>query len=140
MTQVARNVTAELRDAGIDVKFLLRDLDAKFAPAFDALWQGEGARIVRSPVRTPNANAICERWVRTVRSECTDRLLIVNERHLRRILDHYVCDYNEHRPHRGLAMHSPVPPPGEMPSTPATLTRIRRQEVLGGLINEYHAA
>jgi len=140
VTQVARNVTAELRDSGIDVKFLLRDRDAKFGPGFDAVWQGEGARIVRSPVRTPNANAICERWVRTVRSECTDRLLILNERHLRWVLDRYVRHYNEHRPHRGLAMQSPVPSPSEIPAMPATLTSIHRREVLGGLINEYHAA
>ena len=140
VTQVARNVTAELRDAGIDIKFVLRDRDTKFAPAFDAVWQGEGARILRSPVRAPNANAIAERWVRTVRSECTDRLLIVNERHLRRVLDRYVRHYNQHRPHRGLAMHAPVPRGNAASSTPARITRIRRHEVLGGLINEYHAA
>ena len=140
VTQVARNVTADLCDAGIDVKFVLRDRDAKFAPGFDAVWQGAGARILRSPVRAPNANAIAERWVRTVRSECTDRLLIVNERHLRRVLDRYVSHYNQHRPHRGLAMHAPHPRRSATSSTPATLTRVRRHEVLGGLINEYHAA
>ncbi len=140
VNQCARNVTADLRDAGIDIKFLLHDRDAKFGPGFDTVWQGEGARVLRTPVRAPNANAICERWVRTVRSECTDRLLIVNERHLRRVLDRHICHYNEHRPHRGLAMHAPVPPPGEMPSTPVTITNIRRQEILAGLINEYHAA
>jgi transposase InsO family protein len=140
VTQCARNVTADLRDAGIDVKFLLRDRDAKFGPGFDAVWQGEGARVVRTPVRAPNANAICERWVRTVRSECTDRLLVVSEGHLRRVLDRYVRHYSEHRPHRGLAMHSPIPPAGEMASTAVKIASIRRQEVLGGLINEYHAA
>ena len=139
VTQCARNVTADLHDVGIGVKFVLRDRDAKFGPGFDAVWQGEGARIVRSPVRAPNANAICERWVRTVRSECTDRLLIVNERHLRRVLDCYVCHDNELRPHRGLAMHAPAPSPTEIPAMPATLTRIRRHEILAGLINEYHA-
>ena len=140
VTQCARNATADLCDAGIDVEFLLRDRDAKFAPAFDAVWQGEGARIVRSPVRAPNANAIAERWVRTVRSECTDRLLIVNERHLRRVLERYVSHYNQHRPHRGLAMHAPYPRGNAASSTPARTTRVRRHEVLGGLINEYHAA
>ena len=112
----------------------------KFAPGFDAVWQGKGARILRSPVRPPNANAICERWVRTVRSECTDRLLIVDERHLRRVLDRYVRHYNQHRPHRGLAMHAPVPRGNAASSTPVGITRIRRHEVLGGLINEYCAA
>ncbi|MGH9057668.1 MAG: integrase core domain-containing protein [Acidimicrobiales bacterium] len=140
VTQCARNVTADLRDAGIAVKYLLRDRDGKFGPGFDAVWQGESASIVRSPVRAPNANAIAERWVRTVRSECTDRLLIVNERHLRRVLHCYVRHYNEHRPHRTLALHSPLRQTTSTPSKPATISHIRRQEVLGGLINEYYAA
>ena len=88
----------------------------------------------------PNANGIAERWVRTVRSGCADRLVIVNERHLRRVLDCYVRHYNQHRPHRGLAMDAPVPRGNAASSTPAKITRIRRHEVLGGLINEYHAA
>ncbi len=62
-------MTAELRDAGIAVKYLLRDRDDKFGPGLDALWESEGASIVRSPVRAPNANAVAERWIRTVRSE-----------------------------------------------------------------------
>jgi len=78
VTQVARNVTPELRDAGIAVKYLLRDRDDKFGPGFDAVWESEGASIVRSPVRAPNANAVAERWIRTVRSGCTDRLLILS--------------------------------------------------------------
>ena len=113
---------------------------------FDAVWQGEGASILRCPVRAPNTNAIAERWVRTVRSECTDGLLIVNEGHLRRVLDRYVRHYNQHRPHRGLALRPPLPSTPSTPltpstpSSPATIASIRRQEVLGGLINEYHAA
>ena len=100
VTQCARNVTEDLRDAGVTVRYLLRDRDGKFGPGFDAVWQGERASVLRSPVRAPNANAVAERWVRTVRSECTDRLLILNERHLRRALDRYVSHYNAHRPHR----------------------------------------
>ena len=80
VTQCARNVTEDLRDAGVTVRYLLRDRDGKFGPGFDAVWQGERASVLRSPVRAPNANAVAERWVRTVRSECTDRLLILNER------------------------------------------------------------
>lgn len=78
--------------------------------------------------------------MRTARSECTDRPLILNEGHLRRVLGRYVRHYNEHRPHRGLALHPPLWPTASMPSKPATITGVRRQEVLGGLINEYHAA
>ena len=88
----------------------------------------------------PNANGIAERWVRTVRSGCADRLLIVNEGHLRRVLDRYVRHYNQHRPHRGLAMDAPVPRGNTASPTPARITRIRQHEVLAGLINESHAA
>ncbi len=137
---MTRDVTAKLCDAGIDVKFLLSDRDAKFGPSFDALWQSEGAAVLRTPVRAPNANAICERWVRTARSELTDRLLILNERHLRRTPGRYVSHYNERHRHWGLAMQSPVSSPTEIPAKPATPTRIRRHEVLGGLNNDYHTA
>jgi putative transposase len=140
VTQCARNVTGDLRDAGIAVKYLLRDRDDKFAPGFDAVWVGEGASVVRSPVRAPNANAVAERWVRTVRSECTDRLLVVSEAHLRRVLERYVRHYNEHRPHRGLELHSPQRQEMSAPSERATISRIRQQQILGGLINEYQAA
>lgn len=140
VTQCARNVTDELRDAGVTIRFLLRDRDGKFGPSFDAVWQGEAASILRSPVRAPNANAVAERWVRTARWECTDRLLILNEGHLRRVLDRYVRHYNEHRPHRGLALRPPEQAQPSMHSKPAVIAHIRQQEVLGGLINEYHAA
>lgn len=140
ITQSARNVTADLRDAGIAVKYLLRDRNGKFGPCFDTVWAAEAANVVRTPVRALNANAVAGRWVRTVRSECTDRLLIVNEAHLRRVLERYVRHYNEHRPHRGLDLHSPQRPTVPTSSEPATISGIRRQEVLGGLINEYHAA
>ena len=68
VTQCARNVTADLRDAGIGVKFLLRDRDGKFGPGVDTVWQGEGARVLRTPVRAPNANAIAERYTGVTRA------------------------------------------------------------------------
>ena len=140
VTQCARNVTADLRDAGIAAKYLLSDRNGKFAPAFDAVWKGEGASVVCCPVRAPTANSIAERWVRMVRSECTDRLLIVNERHLRRVLDRYVRHYNEHRPHRTLELHWPERQTVPTSSEPAMISGISRHEVLGGLIHENHAA
>jgi putative transposase len=103
------------------------------------VWRGEGASILRGPVRAPNANATAERWARTVRSECTDRLLILNEGHLRRVLNRYLRHYNEHRPHRGLALRSPQQPNASIRSKSAATAQIYRQQVLGGLINEYHA-
>jgi hypothetical protein len=138
VTQQARNVAATLSDAGVSVCYLLRDRDDKFGPAFDAVW--EGAAVVGTPIRAPDANAITERWVRTVRSECTDHLLILNERHLDRVLERYARHSNEHRPHRGLELRAPLRHTTTTCREPPALTRIRRRQVLGGLINEYHAA
>jgi putative transposase len=107
VTQCARNVTQDARDPGVNVGYLLGDRDDKFGPGFDAVWQGERASILGSPLPAPNANAVAERWVRTAPSECTDRLLILSEGHLPKVLDRYVRHYNEHRRHRGLA---PCPP------------------------------
>ena len=90
-------------------------------------------------MRAPDANAVAQRWVRTAPSECTDPLLIPNDGHLPRVLDRYLRHYNEHRPHRGLALRPPMPV-ALMPPKPATIATIRRQAILGGLINEYHAA
>jgi putative transposase len=132
-------VTAELCDAGIAVEHLLGHRDTTFGPGVDAVWEAEGASIVRSPIRAPTANAVAERWIPTVRSACTDQLLIVNERHRRRILDRDVRHDEEHRPHRSLALRSPHPPTAKKPPQP-TLASIRRHEIPGGLINESYAA
>jgi transposase InsO family protein len=80
VTQQARNVTGDIVDEGIDVKFLVRDRDTKYVASFDQVFRSEGAQILRTPFRTPNANAYAERFVRTVRSECLDHLLVVNAR------------------------------------------------------------
>jgi hypothetical protein len=77
--------------------------------SFDNVFKAEGAEILRTPFRTPNANAFAERFVRTVRSECLDHLLVVNEAHLERILRGYARHYNGHRPHQGLAQEIPAP-------------------------------
>jgi len=118
---------------------LLRDRDDKFGPGFDVVWESEGASIVRSPVRAPNANAVAERWIRTVRSGCTDRLLILNEQRLGRVLVRYVRHSDGHRPHRALGLRPPDPLIARIPPTPAELASVCRREILGALINEYHA-
>ena len=98
VTQQARNLGLDLSDKG--VRFLIRDRDTKYSGSFDELFRSEGIRVVRTPVRAPKANAIAERFVRTVRSECLDWLLILNRRHLERVLRLYVAHYNRERPHR----------------------------------------
>src|SRR5919112_1968923 len=94
VTQQARQVSWSLQDGRLSVRFPIRDRDTKFSAAFDTVFRSEGATIVRTPYRAPNANAVAERWIRSAREECLDHLLILNEAHLRRVLTAYVIFYN----------------------------------------------
>ena len=94
VTQQARNLLMNLEDHTDGLKFLIRDRDAKFADAFDAVLTAAGIRIIKTPVQAPRANAIAERWIASARRECLDRMLIAGERHLRLVLDEYVDHYN----------------------------------------------
>ncbi len=136
MRQQARNLAVDERLHG--VRFLLHDRDAKFSGPFDEIVRGEGVRVVKTPVRAPQANAIAERWVRSVRNECLDHVLVFGRRHLEQILRGYVAHYNAERPHRSLALAAPAGEPHQVRGSP--LAEIRRREVLGGLIHEYYAA
>ncbi len=115
------------------------DRDAKFSGPFDEVFRTEGAGIVRTPIRAPRANAFAERFVRTVRRECLDHVLVYGRRHLERVLRAYVSHYIEERPHRGLGLAVPA---GNrtlrIRRTPRT--PVERREVLGGLIHEYRWA
>jgi transposase InsO family protein len=118
-------------------RFLIHDRDTTFSHAFDEVFQTEGIRVIRTPVQAPNANAHAERWVRTLRAECLDRILILGRRHLEHVLRVYRCHYNEHRPHRALDL---FPPDGRDPTPLNVPDRLQRCDLLGGLIHKYQAA
>jgi putative transposase len=135
VTQQARNLL--MPGQGRCPRFLLRDRDAKFTRAFDEVFRSEGADVLITPVQAPNANAYAERWIRTVRAECLDWLLIVGRGHLEQVLRVYVEHYNGHRPHRALQLESP-----DAPSGPVVISdnqrRVLRRDRLSGLLHEYH--
>ncbi len=139
-TQQARNVIETFVESTKPIRFLIHDRDSKFTAAFDEVFRSEGVRTIRTPVRAPRANAFIERWIGTVRRECLDRILIVNRRHLERVLPVYIRHYNEHRPHRSLDQRPPIEEPSPGSETVVVLDRVRRRDVLGGLIHEYKAA
>ncbi|CAI7973587.1 transposase [Frankia sp. Hr75.2] len=137
VTQQARNLLMDLDERGHRFRFLLHDRDTKFTASVDAVFTEAGIDVVRTPPQAPQANTIAERRIGTAHRECTDRLLIIPERHLTSVLDSYAKHFNTHRPHRSLRQHPPDPPPAVAPTPGST---VRRTRILGGLINEYRPA
>jgi putative transposase len=136
VTQQARNLAIEQRLE--NMHYLIHDRDAKFCGPFDAILHSDGVRVIETPVRAPRANAVAERWVRSVRTECLDHILIFGRRHLEQVLRGYLTHYNAERPHRSLGLAAPAgEPPVARGSPPSP---IRRRDVLHGLIHEYYAA
>jgi len=135
VTQQARNLALGLDARSSPVRFLIRDRDTKFTGPFDAVLRSEGMRVIRTPVRAPNANAYAERVIETVRAECLDWTLIWGRRHLDRTLRTYGEHYNRGRPHRALGLAPPLAAAGE--PIPVGPRDVRRRDLLGGLIHEY---
>jgi transposase InsO family protein len=138
VTQQARNLAARIEDEGRVIKFLIRDRDSKFVGPFDEVMRSIGARVIKTPVRAPRANAFAERFVRTARTECLDWLLIRSERHLERVLAEFVQHYNAARPHRGIDLEVPIPYLSRKQFDGSA--QVQRIDQLGGLLHEYRIA
>jgi transposase InsO family protein len=134
-TQQARQFSWQIQDGHVSARFLIHDRDTKFTSAFDTVFTSKDVTIIQTPLRALNANAFAERWVRTVREECLDRILILNERHLHRVLTTYIDYYNHARPHQGIDQRCPIPL-----ETAPRAGPIERRDILGGIIHEYRRA
>jgi transposase InsO family protein len=134
VTQQARNLS--FTDLFDRTRFLIDDRDNKFSAAFDDVFRSEDLAVIHTPIRAPQANAHAERFVRTIRSECLDWLLILGRRHLEHTLRVYLTHYNRERPHRALELK---PPEWDDRTCTALGAAIERRNILGGVIHEYHA-
>jgi transposase InsO family protein len=137
VTQQARNLLMGLGERAEGFRFLIRDRDTKFSACFDSVFTGAGVSVVKTPPRAPRANAYAERWVRTVRTDCLDWVLIFNQADLHRVLSVYLAHYNSARPHRSLNLEVPVPATDRDRAAGGAIERV---DVLGGLIHEYRRA
>jgi putative transposase len=135
--QQARNLLMELGERADRFKFLIRDRDGKFSGGFDEVLADADVRVLKTPPRSPRANAFAERFVGTLRRECLDHLLIPGQRHLRQVLAEYERHYNRHRPHQALSLRQPLRDPTE---TVDLTARIERQSAVCHLIHEYRRA
>jgi putative transposase len=141
VAQQACNLMLDLGERAGQFRLLIRDRDTKSTTVFDEVFTSEGIEVLRSPPQVPRVNAYSERWVRTVRRECLDRMLIYTPRHLLGVLAEFVEHYNEHRPHQSRRQR----PPNASDTEPAVvvdlaLARVRRRKILNGLISEYSQA
>ena len=137
VTQQARNLLLGLGER----RRRVHDRDAKFCRSFGDVFRSEGAEVLLTPVQAPRSNAFAERWVRTIRAECLDWLLIVSRGHLEQVLRVFVRHSNDHRPHRALMRQPPDQPGGLTVVGKEQQGRVHRRDLLGGLLHEYrHAA
>jgi transposase InsO family protein len=138
VTQLARGLAADLEQSGHRFAHVIRDRDAKFTAAFDAVFASIGIDVLLTAPQTPRMNAFAERWIGSVRRECTDRMLIAGQRHLRAVLNRYVYHHNSARSHQGhgMGLRAPEDDSNVIPF-PVQTDKIRRRCILGGLLNEY---
>jgi transposase InsO family protein len=132
VNQQARNFLWQLEESSYPARYLIRDRDSKYAHGFNAIFETEGIDVIKTPVRAPKANAFAERWIRSVREECLDRLIILDQRHLHYVLTGYLDYYNCARPHQGIEQRTPIPLPVSNPQG-----QIERRDILHGLIHDY---
>jgi hypothetical protein len=140
VAQQARNLMLDLGERAARLRFLIRDRDAKYTGMFDAVFDAGGVDVLLRPAQAPRANAFAQRWVRTIRRECLDRILIYNTGHLLAVLGEYLAHYNEHRPHQGRGQRSPGHATLPAPVADLNVVRVQRRKVVHGLINEYEQA
>jgi putative transposase len=131
--QQARQIVWQLDEQELKIRFLLHDNDRKFTQAFDTIFRSAGIKVISLPYQAPNANAYAERWVRTVREECLDKLLVINERRLGQMMREHTAHYNRSRPHQGIDQQTPISFP-----TPEPYGLVQCRNVLGGIIHEYY--
>jgi putative transposase len=133
VTQPARQLSWRIQDGTAFARFLIHDRDTTFPAAFDRVFSSEDVTIIRTPIHTPNANAFAEGWIRSVREECLDQMLILGEYHLQCLLRTYVAYYNHARPHQGLDQRSSAPLDGAARAGP-----VGRRDLLGGVLHDYY--
>ena len=133
VTQQARNVNWELDELGVPVRFLIHDHDHKYGGGSDLVFEAGGMAVIRTPIAAPMANSHMERQIGSTRRECLDWLLILNRRHLERVLTVWFEHYNRARPHRGLDLQTPI-----ARSDPVLMSgQVTCDRRLGGLLREY---
>lgn len=137
VAQQTRNLVWELETIGTRAQFLVRDNDAKFSGPADAVLTAEGIQVIKTPIAAPRANAFMERQIGSTRRECLDWTLVLNRRHLERVLTEWVEHYNQERPHRSLDLATPVRP--QRRSRTTAVRGVVRRDRLGGLLREYSA-
>jgi putative transposase len=134
VAQQARNLMLDLGDRAGGFRFLIRDRDSKFTELFDEVFKAERIRVVLTAPQAPRMNAIMERWVGSVRRELLDRILIINARHLRKVLAEYEAHFNPIVPHRALNQASPL---RALPNPVDADIKVIRRDRLGGFLHEY---